>query len=100
MTAFSSGSKVICVCCNHRLEGMADIEPIATAIESTVSKKEQLQKAIEELDAHRDGIQNCTIQWKDLEQHFSCIQEALKKRVNELIEKRKIILGLGNSGNA
>ena len=68
---------------------MADIEPIATAIESTISKKEQLQKAIEELDAHRDGIQNCTIQWKDLEQHFSCIQEALKKRVNELIEKEK-----------
>lgn len=68
---------------------MADIEPIATAIDSTVSKKEQLQKAIEELDAHRDGIQNCTIQWKDLEQHFSCIQEALKKRVNELIEKEK-----------
>jgi phage-related tail protein len=68
---------------------MADIEHITTVIESTVSKKEQLQKAIDELDAHRDGIQNCTIQWKDLEHHFSCIHEALKKRVNELIEKEK-----------
>lgn len=68
---------------------MADIEPIVTAIESTVSKKEQLQKAVEELDAHRDSIQNCTIQWKDLEHHFSCIHEALKKRVDELVEKEK-----------
>lgn len=68
---------------------MADIEPIVTAIESTVSKKEQLQKAVEELDVHRGGIQNCTIQWKDLEHHFSCIHEALKKKVDELIEKEK-----------
>jgi len=42
------------------LLGMKNIEPIAIAVESIITKKEKLQKVIEDLGPHRNGIQNCT----------------------------------------
>eukprot|EP01018_Ginkgo_biloba_P014806 Gb_24860 [translate_table: standard] len=68
---------------------MADMPSIAAAMESTASKKEQLQKAFLELESHRGALANCTIQWKELEQYFSSLDEAVKKKLDELTEKEK-----------
>ncbi|KAH9315072.1 hypothetical protein KI387_023699 [Taxus chinensis] len=68
---------------------MAYTESIVAAMESTTLKKEQLQKAFEELDSHKSVMQNSMIQWKELDEHFSYIDESLKKRLKELHEKEK-----------
>uniref|UniRef100_A0A0D6R4M1 FRIGIDA-like protein n=1 Tax=Araucaria cunninghamii TaxID=56994 RepID=A0A0D6R4M1_ARACU len=68
---------------------MTDVESIVAAMESTASKKEQLQKAFEELSAHKDAMQSCTIEWQELDEHFSYIDEALKKKLDCLVEKEK-----------
>nr|AAP31312.2 ABI3-interacting protein 2 [Callitropsis nootkatensis] len=83
------GMEMTCLCCSDRFESISGMELIVTAMESTTLKKELLQKSFEELDAHKGVMENCTIQWKELDEHFSYIDEALKKRFEELLEKEK-----------
>ncbi|KAL4181172.1 hypothetical protein AMTRI_Chr12g269940 [Amborella trichopoda] len=58
--------------------------------ESNASLMEELRKAFSELEFHRNTTTNSSVDWKDLEQHFSSLESALKKKYEELEEKEKL----------
>ncbi|XP_016443580.1 FRIGIDA-like protein 3 [Nicotiana tabacum] len=66
---------------------MEDTESVATLMDSTTSKIQQLQKAFAELESHRAVTLN--LQWKQLEEHFHGLQKSLKRRFNELEDQEK-----------
>ncbi|XP_073024976.1 FRIGIDA-like protein 3 [Primulina eburnea] len=66
---------------------MEDNISVATLVDSTASKIQQLQKAFAELESHRAITLN--LKWKQLEEHFSGLQKSLKRRFNELEEREK-----------
>lgn len=61
---------------------MADPESVATLIDSTTTKIQQLQQAISELES-RSAI-SWNLKWIQLEEHFHGLEKSLKKRFNEL----------------
>lgn len=66
---------------------MEDTQSVATLMDSTTSKIQQLQKAFAELESHRAVTLN--LQWKQLEEHFNGLQKSLKRRFTELEDQEK-----------
>lgn len=66
---------------------MEDTQSVATLIESTTSKIQQLQKAFAELESHRALTLN--LKWKQLEEHFHGLEKSLKRRFTELEDQEK-----------
>lgn len=66
---------------------MEDTESVATLIDSTTSKIQQLQKAFAELESHRAVTLN--LKWKELEEHFHGLERSLKRRFHELEDQEK-----------
>ncbi|XVF32017.1 hypothetical protein REPUB_Repub17cG0045200 [Reevesia pubescens] len=66
---------------------MEDTRSVATLIDSTNSKIQQLQKAFAELESHRAVTLN--LKWKELEEHFHGLEKSLKRRFHELEDQEK-----------
>ncbi|GFZ20043.1 FRIGIDA-like protein [Actinidia rufa] len=66
---------------------MEDTQSVATLIDSTTSKIQQLQKAFAELESHRAVTLN--LKWKQLEEHFHGLEKSLKRRFTELEDQEK-----------
>lgn len=66
---------------------MEDTQSVATLIDSTTSKIQQLQKAFAELESHRAVTLN--LKWKELEEHFHGLEKSLKRRFHELEDQEK-----------
>uniref|UniRef100_A0A2P2KML0 FRIGIDA-like protein n=1 Tax=Rhizophora mucronata TaxID=61149 RepID=A0A2P2KML0_RHIMU len=66
---------------------MEDTESVATLIDSTTSKIQQLQKAFAELESQRAVTLN--LKWKELEAHFHGLERSLKRRFHELEDQEK-----------
>ncbi|KAJ9697535.1 hypothetical protein PVL29_009383 [Vitis rotundifolia] len=66
---------------------MEDNQSVATLIDSTTCKIQQLQKAFAELESHRALTLN--LKWKQLEEHFHGLEKSLKRRFNELEDQEK-----------
>ncbi|RDX72082.1 FRIGIDA-like protein 3, partial [Mucuna pruriens] len=66
---------------------MEDSDSVATLIDSTTSKIQQLQKAFAELESYRAVTLN--MKWKDLEEHFHGLEKSLKRRFHELEDQEK-----------
>eukprot|EP00252_Welwitschia_mirabilis_P018972 TRINITY_DN4267_c0_g2_i1.p1 TRINITY_DN4267_c0_g2~~TRINITY_DN4267_c0_g2_i1.p1 ORF type:complete len:572 (+),score=124.22 TRINITY_DN4267_c0_g2_i1:203-1918(+) len=58
-------------------------------MEDVDTKKERLQRAFVNLDEQREVLAKCTIQWKELEEHFNSLELNIKKRMEDLEEKEK-----------
>ncbi|KAM3373864.1 FRIGIDA-like protein 3 isoform X1 [Capsicum galapagoense] len=69
------------------VSAMEDTQSVATLMDSTTSKIQQLQKAFSELESHRAVTLN--LQWKQLEEHFHGLQKSLKRRFTELEDQEK-----------
>ncbi|OMO59245.1 Frigida-like protein [Corchorus olitorius] len=67
---------------------MEDTQSVATLIDSTSSKIQQLQKAFAELESHRAVTLN--LKWKELEEHFHGLEKSLKRRFHELEDQEKV----------
>ncbi|RWR96713.1 FRIGIDA-like protein 3 [Cinnamomum micranthum f. kanehirae] len=66
---------------------MADAQSVATLIDTTTSKIQQLQQAFAELESHRAISLN--LKWKELEAHFHGLERSLKRRFSELENQEK-----------
>ena len=66
---------------------MADTQSVATLIDYTTSKIQQLQQAFAELESHRAISLN--MKWKELEEHFHGLEKSLKRRFHELEDQEK-----------
>ncbi|NP_001274872.1 FRIGIDA-like protein 3-like [Solanum tuberosum] len=66
---------------------MEDTQSVATLMDSTTSKIQQLQKAFAELESHRAVTLN--LKWKQLEEHFHGLEKSLKRRFTELEDQEK-----------
>ncbi|XP_040992455.1 FRIGIDA-like protein 3 [Juglans microcarpa x Juglans regia] len=66
---------------------MEDTSSVATLIDSTTSKIQQLQKAFAELESHRAITLN--LKWKELEEHLHGLEKSLKRRFHELEDQEK-----------
>ena len=65
---------------------MEDTQSVATLMDSTTSKIQQLQKAFAKLESHRAVTLN--LKWKELEEHFHGLK-SLKRRFPELEDQEK-----------
>ncbi|BAT96947.1 hypothetical protein LR48_Vigan11g151900 [Vigna angularis] len=66
---------------------MEDSDSVATLMDSTTSKIQQLQKAFAELENYRAVTLN--MKWKELEEHFHGLEKSLKRRFHELEDQEK-----------
>ncbi|XP_059300745.1 FRIGIDA-like protein 3 isoform X1 [Lycium ferocissimum] len=66
---------------------MEGTQSVATLMDCTTSKIQQLQKAFAELESHRAVTLN--LQWKQLEEHLNGLQKSLKRRFTELEDQEK-----------
>ncbi|KAL8237130.1 hypothetical protein R6Q59_018211 [Mikania micrantha] len=66
---------------------MEDAKSVATLLESTTSKIQQLQRAFAELESHRAVTLN--MKWKQIEDHFHGLEKSLKRRFTELEDQEK-----------
>lgn len=66
---------------------MEDADSVATLMDSTSSKIQQLQKAFAELESHRAITLNW--KWKQLEEHFHGLEKSLKRRFTELEDQER-----------
>ncbi|XP_077252956.1 FRIGIDA-like protein [Tasmannia lanceolata] len=66
---------------------MDDTQSVATLIDSTTTKIQQLQQAFAELESHRAVSLN--LKWKELEEHFHGLERSLKNRFDELENQQK-----------
>jgi len=66
---------------------MEDVKSVATLLESTSSKIQQLQRAFAELESHRAVTLN--LKWKQIEDHFHGLEKSLKRRFTELEDQEK-----------
>lgn len=66
---------------------MEDAQSVATLLESTTSKIQQLQRAFAELESHRAVTLN--LKWKQIEEHFHGLEKSLKSRFTELENQEK-----------
>ncbi|KAK7386224.1 hypothetical protein VNO78_26286 [Psophocarpus tetragonolobus] len=69
------------------LFAMENTDSVATLIDSTTSKIQQLQKAFAELESYRAVTLN--LKWKELEEHFHGLEKSLKRRFHELEDQEK-----------
>ncbi|KAF0915278.1 hypothetical protein E2562_035222 [Oryza meyeriana var. granulata] len=66
---------------------MSDMESMATLMESTSSKLQQLRRAFAELESQ--SAVSLNLKWKQLEDHFHGLEQSLKKKFDELKEQEK-----------
>lgn len=66
---------------------MEDTQLVASLMDSTSSKIQQLQKAFAELESQRAITLN--LKWKELEEHFHGLERSLKRRFHELEDQEK-----------
>ncbi|KAF7825905.1 FRIGIDA-like protein 3 [Senna tora] len=66
---------------------MEETDSVASLMDSTSSKIQQLQKAFAELESHRAVTLN--MKWKELEEHFHGLEKSLKRRFHELEDQEK-----------
>ncbi|XP_014757930.1 FRIGIDA-like protein 3 isoform X1 [Brachypodium distachyon] len=66
---------------------MSDMESVATLMESTSLKIQQLQRAFAELESQSAVSMN--FKWKQLEDHFHGLEQSLKKKFDELNKQEK-----------
>ncbi|KAL3517906.1 hypothetical protein ACH5RR_020495 [Cinchona calisaya] len=66
---------------------MEDANSVASLMNSTSSKIQQLQKAFAELESHRAIALNW--KWKQLEDHFHGLEKSLKRRFTELEDQER-----------
>lgn len=66
---------------------MEDTRSVASLMDSTSSKIQQLQKAFAELESQRAVTLN--LKWKELEEHFHGLERSLKRRFHELEDQEK-----------
>lgn len=66
---------------------MEDTQSVASLLQSTTSKIQQLQKAFAELESHRAVTLN--LKWKQIEDHFHGLEKSLKRRFTELEDQEK-----------
>ncbi|KAG9449679.1 hypothetical protein H6P81_009644 [Aristolochia fimbriata] len=67
--------------------GRQSLDSVSALIKSTPSKKEDLRKAFEDLQAYSSSLASFTLQWKDLEEHFDSIEKQIQARFKELKER-------------
>lgn len=60
---------------------------LAEAIQAIPSKKEELRKTFEALQSFSPAVASFTLQWRDLEDHFSSIERSIELRLKELESK-------------
>ncbi|XP_020597901.1 truncated FRIGIDA-like protein 1 [Phalaenopsis equestris] len=63
------------------MDTTADIQ---AAINSIPAKKEDLRKAFEELQSCSSFLPSFTLQWKNIDDHFSSIEKSIDKRFQEI----------------
>merc|ERR1711915_1024758 len=51
--------------------------------------KQRLEEAFTLLDAQRGVLEKCTLQWKELTDHYASLEQSLQKKFEELAEKEK-----------
>lgn len=56
---------------------------------SMEADKQRLEEAFTLLDAQRGVLEKCTLQWKELTDHYASLEESLQKKFEELAEKEK-----------
>ncbi|XP_076938335.1 FRIGIDA-like protein 3 [Bidens hawaiensis] len=66
---------------------MEDTKSVASLLESTTSKIQQLQRAFAELESYRAVTLN--LKWKQIEDHFHGLEKSLKRRFTELEDQEK-----------
>ncbi|KAG8056352.1 hypothetical protein GUJ93_ZPchr0002g25983 [Zizania palustris] len=66
---------------------MSDMESMATLMESTSSKIQQLQRAFAELESK--SAVSLNMKWKQLEDHFHGLEQSLQKKFDELKMQEK-----------
>ncbi|GJY48840.1 FRIGIDA-like protein 3 [Tanacetum coccineum] len=66
---------------------MEDAQSVATLLESTTFKIQQLQRAFAELESHRAVTLN--LKWKQIKEHFHGLEKSLKSRFTELENQEK-----------
>ncbi|KAI7728051.1 hypothetical protein M8C21_015006 [Ambrosia artemisiifolia] len=66
---------------------MEDVKSVATLLESTTSKIQQLQRAFAELESHR--AVTLGMKWKQIEDHFHGLEKSLKRRFTVLEDQEK-----------
>ncbi|KAJ6817783.1 FRIGIDA-like protein 3 [Iris pallida] len=66
---------------------MDDTHSVATLIDSTTFKIQQLQQAFSELENHNAVSLN--VKWKELEEHFHGLEKSLKKKFDDLADQEK-----------
>ncbi|XP_068638813.1 truncated FRIGIDA-like protein 1 [Aristolochia californica] len=64
--------------------GRHSLESVSALIKSIPSKKNDLRKAFEDLQAHSSSLASFTLQWKDLEEHFDSIEKSIQASFKEL----------------
>lgn len=74
-------------CFPSSISAMEENQSVATLMDSTTSKIQQLQKAFAELESHRAITLN--LRWKELEEHFHGLEKSLKRRFHELEDQEK-----------
>ncbi|XP_068643850.1 truncated FRIGIDA-like protein 1 [Aristolochia californica] len=60
------------------------LESVSALIKSIPSKKDDLRKAFEDLQARSSSLASFTLQWNDLEEHFDSIEKSIHARFKEL----------------
>ncbi|XP_062193472.1 FRIGIDA-like protein 3 [Phragmites australis] len=66
---------------------VSHMESVATLMESTSSKLQQLQRAFAELESQSAVSMN--LKWKQLEDHFHGLEQSLKNKFDELKQQEK-----------
>ncbi|KAF7815938.1 FRIGIDA-like protein 1 [Senna tora] len=67
---------------------MATLKTISAALKLIDTKKENLKKAYDELQAHSSLLSSFPLSWSDLDSHFTSIQDSLTQRFH-LLESRQ-----------
>jgi hypothetical protein len=63
---------------------METVEMISAALECTDAKKEDLKKAFDELQSHSSVLASFSLEWSDLDAHFTALQKSLTERFHLL----------------
>jgi len=58
-------------------------------MDSMEADKQRLEEAFTVLDTQRAVLEKCTLQWKELTDHYASLEQSLQKKFEELAEKEK-----------
>lgn len=71
---------------------MDDIAKVRHETEVAKEMIEKLKKTINELESHRKSPLPNNTRWEDIQQHFNNVENAIKEKLNEVEEKKKLFL--------